>query len=112
MISLERQDRRRGARAPIVLPISLDVDGEFIEATADLNDLSELGAFVRTDAELEYGDLVKLWFGFDSAELQDRVYEGEGFVVRKLEDGVAVEFEHVSDDLRVFVQRLVGSAEA
>ena len=39
-------------------------------------------------------------------------YEGEGFVVRKLEEGVAVEFEHVSEDLRVFVQRLVGSAEA
>lgn len=112
MISLQRQDRRRGARAPIVLPICLDVDGEAVEATADLNDLSELGAFVRTDADLEYGDLVKLWFGFDSEELRDRVYEGEGFVVRKLEDGVAVEFERVSDDLRVFVQRLVGSAEA
>ena len=112
MIRFERQDRRRGTRAPIVLPVSIDVDGEAVAATADLNDLSELGAFVRTEANLEYGDLVKLWFGFDSDELRDCVYEGEGFVVRKLEDGVAVEFEHVSDDLRGFVQRLVGSAEA
>lgn len=112
MNSLSRQDRRKGARAPIVLPISLDVDGESVEASTDLNDLSERGAFVRTDADLQYGDLVRLWFGFDSADLRDRVYEGEGFVVRKLEDGVAVEFEHLSDDLRVFVQRLVGSAEA
>ena len=51
MISLQRQDRRRGARAPIVMPICIDVDGESVEATADLNDLSELGAFVRTDAD-------------------------------------------------------------
>jgi hypothetical protein len=94
------------------MPVHIDVDGEAVEAAADLTDLSEEGAFVQTDADLEYGDLVRVWFSFDSDEMRQCVYEGEGFVVRRHEDGIAVEFEYLSEDLRRFVQRLVGAAEA
>jgi hypothetical protein len=50
-------------------------------------------------------------FAFDGNEAH-QLYQGEGYVVRKLEGGVAIEFEELNEHLRVFVQRLVGIAEA
>jgi hypothetical protein len=106
-----RQDRRRSLRGRIVLPVSLEFDGTTVEGGADLMDLSEYGAFLRTDADLEHGDPIRVSFAFDGNEAH-QLYQGEGYVVRKLEGGVAIEFEELNEHLRVFVQRLVGIAEA
>jgi c-di-GMP-binding flagellar brake protein YcgR len=98
-----QDDRRRHARAPVDLQVSLRFSSvqQFLSVYA--GDISEGGMFVRAEGEHQVGQVVAL--RFDTGK--ESIVQGTARVVRVEPGGLALEFLDLDESSRKLIEMVV-----